>query len=257
MCLGYTAFIFALYFICISSLFGSSKTDSPRVEYIGFPASSVYCPGFLAEAEAMFFYLLVFFWFDSWDFGLLPSRLPEILLSFQSRAHTRPPAAWHRSLCCRRAAAGMGGVGTCFPKQLSSWPSLVLSGLLSTVTLKIAWPGGPEGDTGEGLQGDTQAFRLHKHPAVGGTSQPRVVPTLISRRKRDLEIIMGERWKRGVACRVWPKPGTRAGKLGFRAGPGASAHFPTARVAQPETTASPTVPSMVLGFHVISMAVCS
>lgn len=41
--------------------FGSSKVDSPRVEYIGFPASSLYCPGFLAEAKAMFFYLLVFF----------------------------------------------------------------------------------------------------------------------------------------------------------------------------------------------------
>ena len=32
---------------------------------------------------------------------------------------------------------------------------------------------------------------------------------------------MGEGWKRGVACGVWPKPGTRAGKLGFRAGLGA------------------------------------
>lgn len=91
MCLGYKAFIFALYFICVSSLFDSSKADSPRVEYIGFPASSVYCPGFLAEAEAMFFYLLAFFWFDSWDFGPLPPRLPEILLSFHSCAHARPP----------------------------------------------------------------------------------------------------------------------------------------------------------------------
>lgn len=59
------AFIFALYFIFISFLFGTSKVDSPRVEYIGFPASSVYCPGFLAEAKAMVFYLLVFFQFDS------------------------------------------------------------------------------------------------------------------------------------------------------------------------------------------------
>lgn len=59
------AFIFALYFIFISFLFGASKVDSPRVEYIGFPASSVYCPEFLTEAEATFSYLLVFFSFGS------------------------------------------------------------------------------------------------------------------------------------------------------------------------------------------------
>lgn len=47
-------------------------------------------------------------------------------------------------------------------EQLSSQPSLVLSGLLSTVTLKIAWPGGSEGDAGEGLQGDT-VLKLSGH----------------------------------------------------------------------------------------------
>lgn len=61
LCLQYTALIFALYFIFISFLFGASKVDSPRVEYTGFPFSSVYCPEFLTEAAATFSYLLVFF----------------------------------------------------------------------------------------------------------------------------------------------------------------------------------------------------
>lgn len=80
LCLGYTAFIFSLCFLCISSLSGSSRADSPRAENTGFPASSVYCPGFLAEA--MLFYLLVFFWFNSWGFGLLPPEMPETSLPF-------------------------------------------------------------------------------------------------------------------------------------------------------------------------------
>lgn len=73
-----------------------------------------------------------------------------------------PPTVQHRSLLCQRAATGMGGMATCFVEQLSSQPSLVLSGLLSTVTLQIAWPGGSEGDTGEGLQGDT-VLKLSGH----------------------------------------------------------------------------------------------
>lgn len=56
---------------------------------------------------------------------------------------------------------------------------------------------------------------------------------------------MGEGWKRGVACPVHSKPGTRAGTLGFRAGQGAFAPFPTARVAQPGATASSTPQSWV------------
>lgn len=256
MCLGYKAFIFAFYFICVSSLFDSSKADSPRVEYIGFPASSVYCPGFLAEAEAMFFYLLVLFWFDSWDFGPLPPRLPEILLSFRSCAHARPPCSAAR---VPPLPKGSHRHVICFPEQLSSRPSLVLSGLLSTLTLKIAWPGGiRRGHRGRAVgRRCPQAFQPWEHPAVDGTSQPRAAPMLISSRKRDLDITMGEGWKRAVACRVWPKPGTRAGKLGFRAGPGPFPPFPAPRVAQPGVTASSAVPSMVLGFHALSTAVCS
>lgn len=46
----------------------------------------------------------------------------------------------------------MDGVGTCFPEQLSSHPSLVLSGVLRTLALKITWPGPSEGDTGKGCR---------------------------------------------------------------------------------------------------------
>lgn len=181
MCLGYAAFIFALCFICISSLFGSGRADSPRAEYIGFPASSVYCLGFLAEAEAMPFYLLVFFWFDSRDFGRLPPRVPETSLPFRCRVQTRP--------LCRAAGSLLhpGGLPEAPIHVFFLSTDMVFQHSALLGLLKIAQPRACEGGAGKGCR-ERCPITL-RHPAVVGIPQPGRAPVLMGSKRRDLETI--------------------------------------------------------------------
>lgn len=107
--------------------------------------------------------------------------------------------------------------------------------------LKIARPGACEGGVRKGCR--ERCPVTLRHPAADGIPQPGRAPMLMGSRRRDLEG-SGQGWKWAVTSRAWPKTGTSAVEMGFRAGVGHS--HPSHGLASSYHSLC-----MVLGFYVL------